>query len=277
MLLRQTFFNMIYIILLNGGAMIRTIYLDVYFIFNLLMDMAVLFITREILKSDKHILRVLAASTVGAVYATFLLVMNRSGLLLYFITYFVMAYILSVIAYGFSSFKESIWRGCMLYFTVFLLNGVINLSGNNTTFWSALFLSALCCLAVKNIIKKIRQRVSNDRYFYIVKIYYGKDTITAKALADTGNSLVEPITKKPVSIIENIKFKNLNKEKMKLIYVPYNSIGKEGGLMEAYIADKMVIDDMIINKPIIGLYNGKLSHNNQYNMILHPNLMNKEK
>ena len=57
--------------------------------------------------------------------------------------------------------------------------------------------------------------------------------------------------------------------------VPYNSVGKSHGIMEAFVADKMIIGNKEIDNTIIGIHEGKLSQNRQYNMILHPELIEK--
>ena len=64
---------------------------------------------------------------------------------------------------------------------------------------------------------------------------------------------------------------------MKFIYIPFNSIGEKDGLLKAVIADSMEVDRNNIEKPIIGIFDGKLSRNGRYNMILHPDIINREK
>ena len=90
-----------------------------------------------------------------------------------------------------------------------------------------------------------------------------------------GNSLIEPVTNKPVSIIEEDKLAEADMENMKYIFVPYNTVGKSHGLMKAFVVDKLVVNDITTEKAIIGIYKGKLSQNNKYEMILNPDILNK--
>lgn len=107
---------------------------------------------------------------------------------------------------------------------------------------------------------------------------YGNE-IWLKALVDTGNSLREPVSGKPVSVIDADALNRLEgvrlPEKLKLI--PYRSIGQENGIMEGYEVPEIVIDDgeeqLHRQKVIIGISKAKVSADGKYHMILHPDLI----
>ena len=103
------------------------------------------------------------------------------------------------------------------------------------------------------------------------------------ALLDTGNSLFDPVSMKPVSILERSELKKysiyIKKEQYRV--VPYHSLGTKQGVLEAFVADKVVITPMedeaksnCIEREnvIVGIYEGKLSQDERYQMILHPDL-----
>lgn len=121
-----------------------------------------------------------------------------------------------------------------------------------------------------------------------------------KGLVDTGNSLVEPISKKPVNIVpldvikELLSPKQINYIKTFLeygmesididyddlsgiCYVPYCSVGKKNGLLPAIRVDKMKIvqSEKVneINKPIIGICQNDFVSDKRYHIILNPNLV----
>ena len=117
-----------------------------------------------------------------------------------------------------------------------------------------------------------------DRSLFPVKIALESKEIQLTALCDTGNSLMEPITRKPVSIIEKGRLEPFINAKIKYLVVPYNSVGKEHGMMNAFVADYVAVDGIVVKNAIIGIHEGKLSQNNMYQMLLHPDMMNnKEK
>ena len=108
---------------------------------------------------------------------------------------------------------------------------------------------------------------------------YGNE-ITISALADTGNSLREPVSGKPVSVIEEDVLNQLNGVKIpeRFKVIPYHSIGKDNGMMDGYEIPEIVIEDGKGNirwqKVIVGISKNKVSANGKYQMILHPDLYN---
>lgn len=63
------------------------------------------------------------------------------------------------------------------------------------------------------------------------------------ALVDSGNSLVEPISGKPVSVIDKSIFYGLWKEPPELYRViPYHSIGKKRGMLKGYLLSEIQIE-----------------------------------
>lgn len=115
---------------------------------------------------------------------------------------------------------------------------------------------------------------------YRVKIRGGQNEIELDALLDTGNSLREPISGKPVLVVEEESFHKLagvkNPEKLKII--PYHSVGKENGIMEGYEVPEILIkgreENLRCQKVIVGISKNKVSASGKYQMILHPDLYN---
>ncbi len=113
----------------------------------------------------------------------------------------------------------------------------------------------------------------------MVTITENGEHIELKALFDTGNSLTEPMSQKPVSIIEENETIKLwlaaQPERYRVI--PFRSIGKEHGILEGTMVDELIIwkkDRQIVHKDVIvALYKGKLSKDGSYQMILNQGLL----
>lgn len=73
---------------------------------------------------------------------------------------------------------------------------------------------------------------------------YGDDgNMKITALVDSGNSLVEPISGKPVSVVDKKVFYGLWKEPPQFYRViPYHSIGKKNGLLKGYLLSEIRIE-----------------------------------
>lgn len=122
-----------------------------------------------------------------------------------------------------------------------------------------------------------KQKLDFARMTQVELTFQGR-CITVAALIDTGNQLTEPLTGKPVSIIEEKTACSLlgeHWEKHRGFYlIPFHSIGKDKGWMRGVTIDGMTVmrgeARESFSNPILALYDGRLSARKQYRMILHP-------
>lgn len=71
----------------------------------------------------------------------------------------------------------------------------------------------------------------------------GSKKVTVAALIDSGNSLVEPISGKPVSVVEEWVIRELWEEDERLYRaIPYHSIGKAKGILEGYLLPELYVE-----------------------------------
>ncbi len=98
-------------------------------------------------------------------------------------------------------------------------------------------------------------------------------------MLDSGNHLKDPISKKPVSIVESQWILPMERQKKEenIKLIPYHSIGKNHGMMRGFVGDKLVIkrerDFAVIKRPVIGISENPLSDKGDYQMILSPALL----
>lgn len=152
---------------------------------------------------------------------------------------------------------------------------------------------------VKVVFNYTHSKNMKKEYIYSVEIYFKDKFTKVTALVDTGNSLVDPFSRMPVFVVElekigeliPIKIKdiivNLSKDNIisfqdilddlnkdfPLIPIPFKSIGNEGGIILGFKPDYIIIkylEEEILKKDIIiGIYNGKLSEDMEYDGLLH--------
>lgn len=106
--------------------------------------------------------------------------------------------------------------------------------------------------------------------------------ITIQAIVDTGNSLKEPISGKPVSVLEKAVFDSLFGEEGPqegFRAIPYRSVGCERGIMKGFLLPEMTIEQDGIKKVCRNVYVGvserAVSSAASYRMLLHPELLEK--
>lgn len=83
----------------------------------------------------------------------------------------------------------------------------------------------------------------------------GGASMTVTALIDSGNSLIEPVSGKPVSIVEEKLFQGLWKNSEQgFRAIPYHSIGKSHGIMEGYLLPELCLEIDGVKKEFRDVY-----------------------
>ena len=122
------------------------------------------------------------------------------------------------------------------------------------------------------------EKIKREEIVITVILEEGSVQVTLKALIDSGNSLYDPISGKPVCVVEREALEGKIPldipEKFRLI--PYHSIGKKHGMMQAVEIEKLKVkkdgQELIVEKALLGLYENKVTAHGGYQMILHPAL-----
>lgn len=158
-------------------------------------------------------------------------------------------------------------------------------------------------ILLKFTIGFIQKRMNKEKNFIPVSIELNNKYVDIIALVDTGNSLQDPITHVPVIVVQfsaikdilplevqNIflKYKENNleivaavmsksSEKIKFRVIPFKSLGNENGMLLGFKPDKVIVkgDEVkLISDIVIGVYNNRLSNDNEYVALLHPEILN---
>lgn len=111
-----------------------------------------------------------------------------------------------------------------------------------------------------------------------VRLCCGEEKAEVRALVDSGNMLLEPLTGRPVSIADKAALlpllENGWEEKRGFLMIPYHSIGKDQGWLQGIVIDSMQVktgrNTAVYRRPVIAVYEGQVSAKGQYQMILHP-------
>lgn len=289
-----------------------TIYLDLIFLENVFMNSIIIYATVIILKKEIKILRILLGSIIGAIYACVYYISNMkiySNIILKIILSLVIVYI----SFGSKGIKEFLRELLIFYLTSFTFGGVTFallyfISPGNILFknGSLVGIYPLKMILIGGLIgffiiiisfKSIKNKLSKKDMLCNISIVFEKGKVDINAIIDTGNFLKEPITGKPVIIVEKDVLKNvipvdilensqdiINGEKIedkymaKIRLIPFSALGTENGLLLGIKPDDFYINyqgKILENKNVIvGIYNKKLSKNNRYNALVGLDIIN---
>ena len=112
-------------------------------------------------------------------------------------------------------------------------------------------------------IKQTRELKIINSYHYTISFFYKRKKYTYMAYLDTGNSLYDPYTLKPIILLYDKNFKIDNP-----IYIPYSTV-EHSGLLKAFKINKLIIDNKEINKKVIIALTNKPFKIGGINVLLH--------
>ncbi len=285
-----------------------TIYVDVLFFINLIINYLILCATailsgRELLK-----LRTLAGASLGALYSVFIFFPSVSFLFWNVMKIFISALIV-LVSFHFKniiSFAKLfvcfyavtlVFGGGMFAFYYFTSAGSqMNYSNGvyyiDLPLWLLITLSVLFYVFIK-VIVRITDSRKNKSLIQDVEIECLGKTLTITAMVDTGNSLYDPITLAPVmlaqlecfegilcpQLIEAIKrgdssaLADLPAEyrQLKLRIIPYKDIGGQRSMIFAFKPTKIryLKNKATISNMLVGFVTTSLSPDDSFKALLH--------
>lgn len=257
------------------------LYIDVLFFRNFLLDYLLLSLLRRLLKLPAGMPRRLLAAALGSagICLLYAFSLERSWLG-YFIIYVVLSTGMVKIGLGIRSLSLLGRAVGLLFICSALLGGIFQWIQRRFLFPVYPFLGITLVsfwLLSGGMHFLFRFRSKRENLLEVTLAFHGKK-IRVRALRDTGNQLRDPVFGKPVSIItEELQKILCQKEEVLFYAVPFHSIGKKGGILQAFFADYLWIQtpegkSEMIERPLLGITKEPLSSKDEYDMILHPDL-----
>ena len=258
-----------------------TIYIDVVFLENLVMNSIILVASGIILKKKMKWIRIILASSLGAIYT---IIGYISVLEIYsnLILKVILSILIIYIAFNPQTVKQ-LWKDVLIfYLTSFVFGGVAfaliyvvkpqDILMKNGLFLGTYPLKTVLLAAIVAFIiiiaafAIVKTKFSKKDMFCDVEVELNNKKIKTRAMIDTGNLLKEPITNTPVIVLEHtllyecvpkeildnlesilggelvkIPEKVRNEYISKLKLIPFASLGKQNGMLVGIKADSLKI------------------------------------
>lgn len=237
-----------------------TVYIDVVFILNFFFDFLLLLTVNNVLKRNIPLKRILFGSFVGSLTIFFLFFSISSFLL--FLSKLLLGVLMCLTTFGLKDKKHFIQNLSYLYMTSTVLGGFLyflnlTFSENNyglvftydTLSINYLFLVIFSPIMLYIYVKQRKEVRHYENYHALTIHFLNGQNITLNSFLDTGNTLVDPLTKKKIIIIKAACIPFPIKQ---FLYVPYNTV-KEHGLMKCFKIKTVEIAGKISANYLIGL------------------------
>ena len=258
-----------------------TIYLDIIFFENLIMNSIILYATSIILKLKPKFFRILISSAIGSIYSIILYV-TEMKIYSSIISKIILSIIMSYVAFNPQNVKK-MWKQLLIfYLTSFVFGGVAlyliyflkpqNILIKNGMYVGEYALKVIMLggivafIVIKISLKIIKTKINSKDMYCKIKVKLNEKIIEAIAMIDTGNLVKEPITNTPVIIVESsllyeilpkeilnnledVLSGNLDKipEEIQATYMsrmrckPFKSLGKENGMLLGIKSDEIEV------------------------------------
>ena len=282
------------------------------------MNYIILFATYVIIKPKvKHPqIRIILSSLIGSVYAV-IVYLNILSIYSNIFAKIILSIIMVYVAFNPKNVKVLLKQILIFYLVSFIFGGCTfaliyfikpeNVKMKNGVFVGVyplkvgLIAGAIAFVTTQIAFKINKSKLNNKNTFFNIQLYYKDQSITVKALLDSGNMLKDPISQAPVIIVERESLSKIIPEKVldyigniiggdetenkqdiqeylsKIRMVPFMSLGKENGMLVGIRLDKIKIEteDIDIQKEnvIAGIYEKRLTKDNKYNALIGLNLL----
>lgn len=136
-----------------------------------------------------------------------------------------------------------------------------------------------CYFLARAAVRYLIENREKRQKLYPAVLYYRGNEHRVMALWDTGNQLFDPLSKKPVHILDSQEAKTFIETVSQVRYIPYQTVGQPGGTMAAIFLDRIQIQIegkiMILEKPLAALSPNPVSPKGEYQLLLHGSTLNR--
>ena len=255
------------------------LYVDVLFLVNFMMDYFLLLLVKKMLRCTATHGSVFLGAALGSFLTCVIVVLPIPYAFFKFVLFhmFVNTFMIRA-GLKIKNMREFAKAYIMLYVGGFLLGGVLEALQQYVRAGSLFFAVAI---GGYHVVSKLWDFIASvhrvNQYHCRVDLYLGEKQCQVMGIIDTGNGLRDPVSGKPVSILDKTVARQfLGNVKMSQVrYIPYHSIGKKEGVLLALTIDRMCIhkeEAYWIQNPLVGVSEEMISAEGEYQMILNPNI-----
>ncbi len=201
-----------------------TVYLDIVFLENILMNYIIVFATGVVIKNECKKLRLLIASVIGAIY-TIVMYLEIIPIYSNFIMKFILSIVITYIAFNPKSLKKLIKNLIIFYLVSFVFGGCVFalmyfLKPQMAQIRNGVFVGAyplkialvggiISFIIIQISFKLVKSKLSKKDMIYDIEVTLDNKSAKIKALLDTGNLLKDPITGYPVIVVEKASLRKI--------------------------------------------------------------------
>lgn len=254
------------------------LYIDVFFLVNFMMDAILLEILRRILGCPVSHGRVFLGAGAGALGACLVLCLPVPyGFVRIIAGHGLINLIMLKTGLGIRWGREMAKAFLLLYISGFLVGGILGVFRpylrTAGLFFAFAVVSYYGALGVWKLVGALAGREKSRRE---VRLFRGERSCRVRAIVDTGNTLRDAVTGKPVCVIDQKTADALGlfEKPEGLRFLPYHSVGRREGVLPAFPLDKMELQGdpvQVVERPLVAVCQ-EISRD-AHQMLLNPDVL----
>ena len=206
----------------------KTIYADVVFLENFIVDLVLLRLASESMYLHIKQIRLVLSALFGGVYALILSIMTDNEMIR-LVANFLCLVVLCIVALGKRRITVYIRFYISMYVFSFLLCGCVAMIPPGNVYVESVMMLAVLLLFV-GFVRRVPERCvlnSSERRINS-RIEISERALKLSLVCDSGNFLVDPYTKLPVIIVNEQMISNESLKKLSVRPVPFNTVSGAG-------------------------------------------------
>lgn len=229
-----------------------TIYIDLVIIINFIFDLFILKTVNGVLRRNVAFKRIILGGVVGEVSILFFLVDNLYVMLIMKI---LLAIVINIVTFGFHDYRYLINNLAYFYMTSIILGGfVFFLKINKINYMIIILLSPLFLLGDQMMKKNLRNKYQN--YYDVLIVFKNKRMVRVRGYLDTGNKLVDPMTKRSILVLNKKVLKGVVQIRNPL-YVGYNVVNSHS-MMKCIVPSYVEVNNLKNERVLIGIMDNEI-------------------
>jgi len=253
-------------------------YIDVFFLVNFLMDFCVLSVSKKILKCPATYRSICLGALIGSLLTCVVVILPlQYDFVKFAISHGLISIFMIKTGLRVKWNRQFLKVYAVVYMSAVLIGGIFSALGHYVreicTFFVAAVFSYQGAIGIWNYIN-YQAAVRNNSCE--VLICNGANRVKVKAIQDTGNRLRDSVTGQPVSIVSGEIAKKVWQDIpiTNLRYIPYHTIGKNGGILPVFRVDNICLyldEELWISNVLIAV-SEEMHDTDEYEMILNPDI-----
>lgn len=241
-------------------------YIDLFFIFNVIIDYIIIMSTSILLKRRTSYIRMILSSLIGGI-SSLVLFTSLNKIVIEVVSIIIMV----LISFGYKGIRYLIKNILYMYILSTLLGGIIylfNIKVSNSMFLTYLIIIVISIEVMILYIKENKKMRSIYNNYYKVDIYFkDREKLSLIGFVDTGNNLYDPYKKRPIIIVPDKYIKE-----DKYILVPYHTVNGNG-LLKCIKPDIIFIDGIGYKGNVLIGFSDSFNFGDGVDVILHKDIM----